>query len=129
MILAIRLAAALVVLAAIPVADAETPPAEGQVTTIVMINTPPNISRAQIDAGFEQALPLYQKIPGLIRKYFIVNANSFGGMYLWKDRASAEAWYSDAWRAKSKATYGSEPVVIYFDSPLQIDNGQRTAGQ
>jgi hypothetical protein len=92
------------------------------VATIVVIKTPPGITRPMLDAGFKQALPVYEKIPGLIRKYFIVNEGSFGGMYLWKDRASAEAWYSDAWRAKAKATYGSDPQLTYFDAPLQIDN-------
>lgn len=125
----IRLAIACAALAASPVAVAQTPATEGQVTTIVMIKTPPGIGREQINAGFGQAAPLYQRIPGLIRKFFIVNADSFGGMYLWQDRASAEAWYSDAWRAKAKATYGSEPTLIYFDSPLQIDNSRRSGGQ
>jgi hypothetical protein len=46
-----------------------------------------------------------------------------------KDRASAEAWYSDAWRAKAKATYGSEPQLTYFDAPVQIDNSANDDGQ
>ncbi len=117
-----RLAIACIALAAGPATFAEEPVSKGQVTTIVMIKSPPGISRAQIDTGFKQAVPLYQKIPGLIRKYFIVNGDSFGGMYLWKDRAAAEAWYTEAWRAKAKATYGSEPQLIYFDTPVQIDN-------
>lgn len=126
------LAFACLALAASPAAFAETPSAQasaGQVTTIVMVKTPPGISREQIEAGFKQAVPLYQGIPGLVRKYFIVNGDCFGGMYLWKDRASAEAWYTDAWRAKAKATYGTEPQLIYFDSPLQIDGSAKVAGQ
>jgi hypothetical protein len=120
-----RLAIACLALTASPAAFADTPSApayQGPVTTIVMVKTPPGISREQIDIGFKQAIPLYQKVPGLVRKYFIVNADSFGGMYLWKDRASAEAWYTEAWRAKAKATYGTEPQLTYFDSPVQLDN-------
>jgi hypothetical protein len=101
---------------------AEDKPAETPIATIVTIKTPPGITRPMLDGGFKQAVPVYEKIPGLIRKYFIVNGDSFGGMYLWKDRASAEAWYSDAWRAKAKATYGSEAQLTYFDAPVQIDN-------
>lgn len=104
---------------------AESKPAETPVATIVMIKTPSGIARPMLDAGFKQAVPAYEKIPGLIRKYFIANSDSFGGMYLWKDRASAEAWYSDAWRAKAKATYGSEPQLTYFDAPVQIDNSAK----
>lgn len=102
-------------------ACADDKPAGIPVATIVTIKTPPGITRPMLDAGFKQAVPVYEKIPGLIRKYFIVSDDSFGGMYLWKDRASAEAWYSDAWRAKAKATYGSEPQLTYFDAPVQID--------
>lgn len=104
---------------------AEEKPAESSVATIVTIKTPPGITRPMLDGGFKQAVPVYEKIPGLIRKYFIANGDSFGGMYLWKDRASAEAWYSDAWRAKAKATYGSEPQLTYFDAPVQIDNSAK----
>jgi hypothetical protein len=96
--------------------------ADMPIATIVTIKTPPGITRPMLDDGFKQAVPVYEKIPGLIRKYFIANGDSFGGMYLWKNRASAEAWYSDAWRAKARATYGSEPQLTYFDVPVQINN-------
>jgi hypothetical protein len=104
---------------------AENKPVETPVATIVTIKTPPGITRPMLDGGFKQAVPVYEKIPGLIRKYFIANGDSFGGMYLWKNRASAEAWYSDAWRAKAKAAYGSEPQLTYFDAPIQIDNSAK----
>lgn len=99
---------------------------DAPVTTLVVVKTPPGITRAMIEQGFTKSVPLYDKIPGLIRKYFTVNDIGFGGMYLWKNRASAEAWYSMAWREQCKARYGTECQLTYFDSPLQIDgkNGQ-----
>jgi hypothetical protein len=117
--------ACIVALAISVPAFADDTPAETTVATIVVIKTPPGVTRPMLDAGFKQAVPIYEKIPGLLRKYFIVNGDSFGGMYLWKNRASAEAWYSDAWRAKAKATYGSEPQLTYFDAPVQIDNSSK----
>jgi hypothetical protein len=96
--------------------------AEGPVATVVTVKTPPGVTRAMIEGGFRQAVPVYQKVPGLIRKYFTVNDEVFGGMYLWKDRAAAEAWFNAQWRAKARATYGSEPTVTYFDAPVQIEN-------
>lgn len=104
-------------------AAAEPPKADTPVATIVVVKTPPGVTRAMIEAGFAKSVPVYRKIPGLIRKYFTVNDNGFGGMYLWKSRAAAEAWYTAEWRARAKATYGVEPELTYFDSPLQIDNG------
>ena len=117
----IAVVSATLVLAA-PNALAQSVAAEKPVATLVVIKTPAGITRPMLEGGFKQALPVYEKIPGLLRKFFIANEDSFGGMYLWKDRASADAWYTTAWRAKAKATYGSEPQLTYFDSPLQIDN-------
>lgn len=113
-----------------------TVPAHGQpasadvpVAVLVVVKTPPGVSRARIEAGFEASVPLYQKLPGLIRKYFTVNDDGFGGMYLWKNRAAADAWFSAAWRAKAKATYGSEPQVTYFDAPRLLDNSAAMAAK
>lgn len=117
----IAVVSATLVLAA-PNALAQSVASEKPVATLVVIKTPVGITRPMLEGGFKQALPVYEKIPGLLRKFFIANENSFGGMYLWKDRASADAWYTAAWRAKAKATYGSEPQLTYFDSPLQIEN-------
>lgn len=114
---------------AVPSAVAQPTAAEKPVATIVVIKTPAGITRPVLEAGFKQALPVYEKIPGLLRKFFIANEDSFGGMYLWKDRASADAWYTAAWRAKAKATYGSEPQLTYFDSPVQIDKASKDAAK
>jgi hypothetical protein len=95
--------------------------ADAPVTTLVIVKTPAGVNRAMIEQGFIKSVPLYEKIPGLIRKYFTVNDAGFGGMYLWKNRASAEAWYSAAWRDQCKARFGTECQLTYFDTPLQIE--------
>jgi len=102
-------------------APAQAEPADQPVATLVVVQTPAGLSRAMIDAGFEKAAPTYRQVPGLLRKYFTVNETGFGGVYLWKNRTAAEAWFSPAWRARAKATYGNEPLLTWFDSPLQID--------
>jgi hypothetical protein len=94
---------------------------DAAVSTLVIVKTPPGVTRAMIEQGFIKSVPLYEKIPGLIRKYFTVNDAGFGGMYLWKNRAAAEAWYSAAWRDQCKARYGVECQLTYFDTPLQIE--------
>lgn len=95
--------------------------ASERVATLVFIKAPAGLTRAQIDAGIQASVPTYQKIPGLIRKYFTVNPDGFGGMYLWTNRAAAEAWYSAAWAAQCKQRYGNECQVTWFDTPVQID--------
>ena len=95
--------------------------ADQRVATLVVVKTPAGLTRAQIDAGIQASVPTYQKIPGLIRKWFTVNADGFGGMYLWTNRAAAEAWYTDAWSAQCKKRYGTRCQVTWFDTPIQIE--------
>ena len=123
------LALAVVLLAIRPDAFAsQAVSSEKLVAVMVVVKTPPAITRAAIDEGFVKAVPTYQKIPGLIRKYFTVNDDGFGGMYLWKSRAAAEAWFTPEFVAKSKARYGTEPQIIYFETPIQLDNSVSASG-
>ena len=101
---------------ATPLADSS------QVAVHVAVTMPPGAPRALVEAGMVKSAPTYSKVPGLVRKYFTISAEDFGGIYLFKDRATAQAWFSEAWRAKATATYKSQPVVTYFDVPLVIDN-------
>ncbi len=103
-----------------------TPPANAappQVAVHVSVKTPAGAPRALVEAGMVQSAPIYAKVPGLIRKYFTIGQADLGGIYLFKDRPAAQAWFSAAWRDKATATYGSQPVVTYFDVPLVVDNG------
>lgn len=124
-----KLAFAAIALAAFsPAAHAQTAPA--RVAVVVAIKTPPGVTDAYLKAEFDKAVPRYQAIPGLIRKYFTIAPASatapakFGGIYYWSSRAAADAWFSDAWRQRATATYGSAPDVTYYDVPLAIDGKQ-----
>jgi len=99
----------------------EASAADEHVTTIVVIKTPSGLTREKVEAGIHASVPTYQKIPGLIRKWYTVNGESFGGMYLWKNRAAAEAWFTPAYATQCKQRYGTECQVTYYDTPLQID--------
>lgn len=93
----------------------------------VVVQTPPGISREAIVQGFQNAVPTYAAVPGLIRKYFTVTDSGFGGTYLFVSRQAAENWFNAAWRQRVIATYGNAPVVTYFDAPVQVD-GRNPAG-
>ena len=104
---------------------AQTPPAVApsvQVAVSVSIPTPAGVPRATVEAGMARSVPTYAAVPGLIRKYFTIGQADFGGLYLFRDRASAQAWFSDAWRTRVVATYGAQLTVTYFDVPLVVDN-------
>lgn len=92
------------------------------VAVVVIAKIPAGAPRAKVEDGIVASVPTYQNIPGLIRKAFTVNEDSYGGMYLWASRAAAEAWFTPEFVARVKARTGAEPQIIYFDSPVQIDN-------
>ena len=95
------------------------------VGTLVEIPIPAGVSREQILAEFAAAAPTYQKVPGLMRKHFTIgDAGTFGGVYLWKDDASAHAWFNYAWHERVRKTYGAQARLEWFDTPILLP-GQR----
>ena len=82
---------------------------------------PPGIGRDRIAQGFAAAASTLQKLPGLLRKYFILTADGkFGGIYLWKDEASAKAWFTPAWQERVLKEHGQPASVEWFDTPILL---------
>lgn len=100
-----------------------------QVAVLVVVPTPPGLPRERIEAGMNASVPQYEKLPGLIRKYFTIQPEGFGGMYLWKDRASAEAWFGPAWHERVRKTYGRDGTVTYFDVPVALEGKNADGGK
>lgn len=92
------------------------------VATLVSVTTPPGITRARLIQEFQQSIPVYQKVPGLLRKHFTLtdDAKSFGGIYFWKDQASAQQWFSDTWKDRVRKTYGADASIEWFDVPVVL---------
>jgi len=89
------------------------------VATLVELNTPPGVSRERLLQEFEAAAPAYRQIPGLLRKHFIITeAGGFGGIYLWRDDASARAWFNARWQEQVRAKYGQDARMEWFDTPI-----------
>lgn len=94
------------------------------VATLVEINTPVGVTREALEKGFRDSVPTYQKVPGLLRKYFIISdTGTFGGVYLWRDEASANAWLTPAFSERVVRTYGSPPRIEWFDIPILAPSG------
>jgi hypothetical protein len=45
-----------------------------------------------------------------------------GGVYLWRSMEAARRARGAAWFERVRRTYGSEPNVQYFETPLVADN-------
>jgi hypothetical protein len=84
------------------------------------------VTRAQLVDAFEQAVPTYRAVPGLLRKQFTLSdRGTFGGVYLWKDEASARAWFDAAWQARVRQTYGRDAKIEWFDTPILLPVADR----
>lgn len=59
----------------------------------------------------------------LIRKHFVRHDDGrIMGIYLWPDRAAAEAAHDAAWIARFRARTGVEPEITYGEVFMVIDN-------
>jgi len=93
------------------------------VVTLVQIPVPSGMTRERLLDGFAAAVPQYQRVQGLLRKHFILGTNAvrtFGGVYLWRDAASAQAWFNAGWHQHVVQTYGTAATVEWFDAPILL---------
>jgi hypothetical protein len=94
------------------------------ITTIVRFKLPPGESHDVALGEIKHTIPLYQKAgPALIRKQICLDAAKGEGrsIYLWSDRASAEAFFKMA-TANIKARTGQVPEIEYLETHVVVDN-------
>jgi len=76
---------------------------------------------------YERTAPKYQKIPGLLRKYYIGEPGKrAGGAYEFETMAAAKGYFTPEWEKFMTDTYGTDLRVEYFDAPCVVDNTQGT---
>jgi hypothetical protein len=98
------------------VIDNGQPPSGREVVVLVLLPLPWFRPRGLVERRMVERAPEYQGLDGLARKYFVLASEArVGGLYLWRDEASARAYFDDAWRARVTARYGRAPEVVRFD--------------
>jgi hypothetical protein len=85
--------------------------------TIVRIPTPWYAPRFLVVRRMRESMPLYQSIDGLMHKAYSLSRpdGRFGGIYLWKDLASAQAWFTPAWFERVARERGAPGDVAFFE--------------
>jgi hypothetical protein len=94
------------------------------ISTIVRFRLPPGETQAEALAEIHKTLPIYQAAaPALIRKAIHIDAEAGMGtsIYLWADRAPAEAFFARA-AEMIKAKTGHAPDVEYLECNILVDN-------
>ena len=94
------------------------------IVAIVDFKLPADINAEQARKLYAESAPRYRAMQGLVRKYYLWDAETRtgGGVYLWESRAAADAIYSAEWKASIRERYGAEPVITFFDAPVIVDN-------
>ncbi|MDD2464436.1 MAG: hypothetical protein PHI97_10615 [Desulfobulbus sp.] len=94
------------------------------ITAIVEFQLPEPITIAQAKEIFLSTAPKYLGMAGLLRKYYFLSedGSKAGGIYLWHSRTAAESVYTDEWRAFVRGKYGTEPSLIFLETPVVVDN-------
>jgi len=125
-----------VAMAAITLATAAAAPAQGQpiggdgfastsaVAAIVKVPTPWYAPRFVVAGKMRDTIAQYAAARGLAFKaYSFAQADGhFGGVYLWKDLASARTWFAPAWFERVAKERGAPGEVRFFEVLAAIDN-------
>ncbi|CEJ13725.1 hypothetical protein BN1110_04049 [bacterium YEK0313] len=94
------------------------------ITSITTFKLQKPITRDEAQRIFQSTAPKYRGVAGLLRKTYILSEDgaTAGGLYLWRSRADAEALYTESWKAFVREKYGTDPSIVYFESPIVVDN-------
>jgi hypothetical protein len=94
------------------------------IIALVTFKMPKPTTAEQMSGPFQAAVPLFQKVPGLLQKFFYVSDDGrrAGGIYVWASRADADRLYAGPWRAMVEAKFGGPPTIDFLHSPVAIDN-------
>ena len=93
-------------------------------TAIVQFKLPNPVSRDKAQELFLGTAQKYREAQGLIRKYYLVSddGTTAGGAYLWESQEDAERMYTPEWHEYITKSYGAEPQLQYFETPVVVDN-------
>jgi len=96
------------------------------ITAVVTAPIPEGFTKEKYAENVGKIADRFRTIPGLTRKNFLFSAEQglAGGVYLWESRGAAEACYAEGgpWREAFTTTFGVQPNIDFFDTPVVVDN-------
>ncbi|MGD9739362.1 MAG: hypothetical protein AB7O56_00840 [Bauldia sp.] len=83
----------------------------------------PDMTKERADQLFIAVAERYFRVPGLMRKYFgfAEDGRSVVGVYLWRSRAEADAFFSPDWLAGVTTRWGAAPERADWTIPQYVD--------
>lgn len=94
------------------------------ITAIVSAPLPEGLTYEKYAENTKNMAERFRAIPGLIRKNFLYSEaeGKGGGVYLWESREAADACYAGVWRDNFMKAFGVEPTIVFYDTPVVVDN-------
>jgi hypothetical protein len=94
------------------------------ITEIVLFKLPAGMTLEQYTVGARKSAADWAANPDLIRKNYLYDGERGygGGAYTWRSVADAKKWHNEAFAARIKEIFGSEPTYAYYDTPILVDN-------
>jgi hypothetical protein len=94
------------------------------IVELVTFKAPPGADWDAILSGARATIPHWRANLHLVRKHYLLSDDGAecAGLYVWPDRAAAEAAHDAAWRASVEQRTGSPPVIRYFGLQMLLDN-------
>ena len=93
-------------------------------TVVTRFALPANAAAEEIRTAFTEAAPHFRKVPGLVRKQFLLSLDgkTAGGVYLWNDDVAAKSFMLERVAPVIRARFGVEPTIEFFESPVIVEN-------
>ena len=95
------------------------------ITVIVSFKISTDLNAETVKDKFLETAPMYKDVDGLIRKNYLldIEKHTAGGAYTFETREQADKWF-DQERIDWITERYSKPELIYYDTPVLVDNDQ-----
>jgi hypothetical protein len=119
--------------AILPERGAERPPGRGCLRGDPTVHcvlwsypAPAGLSKERANELFAQTAQIYVGVPGLVRKYFgySEDGSTIVGVYLWRSKADADAFYSPDWIAGVRSRWGVMPAKSEWYVPQVVESAE-----
>jgi DNA-binding PadR family transcriptional regulator len=95
-------------------------------TVMGTFKLPSGTAREQVVETIKATASGYQGVPGLIRKYYGLTEDGAAlvGIYLWRSRGAADAFYTDDWIARVSGRWQSKAVRQDWETPMVVESAE-----
>ena len=93
-------------------------------TVMWTFKLPAEITKAQAVEVIKATAHSYQGVPGLIRKYYGLTEDgaSLVGIYLWQNRAAADAFYTTDWIQRVSGRWQAQASRQDWETPMVVES-------